>query len=539
MNDMLALQLEERTQDVEMLESRLEETFANKDIIQNAVSKQGLSLAGKSPGSPISPTEHQDFETTKRELESASTILAQQLITIQKLEEVIGEDNEVIVGLKAEKSKLNQKVSLMQQIKADYDNQTADFEKLQMKLQNFQSTVLEIPDLKSQVVEENAALVQELEDQKELVVHLQEALGSITNEKIELQEQQEKHNDAGLLEKVKSIEERDLKLALHQQEIDARDREIDTIKEKMEELQDIITTHEEEKGNLDAYKDEMHLQSRKKSVEAQEIRSKLDEYLQDVEGKARIIRDLEHQIKDAQVRIEQLEIQTNNAAEESIGHSRDGSVQRLQNEVNTMKGEKESRDVEVKGITDELDTVYSQLEELKTKHRDLTVSSNEHDDTVTGLREQLDHHTGIANDALMQIEEYENEILELRPKAEDSKQLLAIQSKLEKSVADKGAELEQLHIMNEQLLDKIASLSLKMAHADNNRLSVNPLAVQKKDNDLEISKKELAELSTHLDGAMEKIHTFQLEKQSLLEQIDDLRDLNLAQQKSLDSFKST
>ena len=188
MNEMLSLQLEERTQDVELLESRINDSSRKSNqfsLSQNVVATpEGFTLSQSNQKRALSDDSEDDEPEMdyKKEFKKATATLAEQLITIQNLERVIAEDNQMVESLTSERTKLTQKLSLMQQIKAEYDNQTAEYEKLlarNKELENGNSQPgggEDVDDLKEQ-----------LSSQKMVVSQLQEALKTMANQKSDIQ----------------------------------------------------------------------------------------------------------------------------------------------------------------------------------------------------------------------------------------------------------------------------------------------------------------------------------------------------------------
>jgi predicted nuclease with TOPRIM domain len=118
-NEMLAIQLEERTQDVEMLEKRLNAETSGVTGSMFAISKNAANNATE------------DDQPTSQELEAATAKLAEQMILINHLEVEVAECHERIEQLQTEKAQLNQKLAIMQRIKSDYDELSAKYEKIQ------------------------------------------------------------------------------------------------------------------------------------------------------------------------------------------------------------------------------------------------------------------------------------------------------------------------------------------------------------------------------------------------------------------------
>ncbi len=199
---MLALQLEDRNQDVEMLEARMPNGSNTNRTVQNAIQAEGYSLSQnarpRTLDDPATPLD-EDYDDSQKELFKASATLAEQLITIRNLEEIVAEDNELLEKLQNEKGKLNQKLSLMQQIRGEYDNQTAEYEKLLKShqdlkekfavIQNSSSNAEQLEALQFQHDRESSELKIQLSTMKNTAALMQQDIERLMQEKSEMMEQ--------------------------------------------------------------------------------------------------------------------------------------------------------------------------------------------------------------------------------------------------------------------------------------------------------------------------------------------------------------
>ena len=215
-------------------------------------------------------------------------------------------------------------------------------------------------------------------------------------------------------------------------------------------------------------------------------------------------------------------------------------------EAEQLLKKKESQIVELQAIIENSGlqnvTNDNEVESYKKQYADSLQQIEKLEETIVELRAKLDHHTGIAENALKQLDQYEYELLELRQRIanenSDSKEDQKLQNilKLRDSevaslksqvlaLKDAKEEIEDLEMMNGQLLEKITFLSQQIAQQDNNRVSINPNAFAQKS--LINSKNELEEVKQQLNEAILKIDAFQNEKADLLDELDDLRDHNM------------
>jgi DNA repair exonuclease SbcCD ATPase subunit len=176
------------------------------------------------------------------------------------------------------------------------------------------------------------------------------------------------------------------------------------------------------------------------------------------------------------------------------------------------------------------DELSEELERHKLQAKALIEKASQLENSNKQLQSDLEYHSGVAEDALKQVDEYEEEILALRQQ-DKSAEIASIQQQLRGSGAD--PRLEELETLNDQLMDKIASLSEKLGKQDANRFSMNPAMLMNHSQ----SQTQINELTDQLEEAIQKLDTLQTEKFMLIDQLEDLKDYNQMLQQSLQSIK--
>ncbi|KAJ3369448.1 26S proteasome non-ATPase regulatory subunit 12 [Kappamyces sp. JEL0680] len=420
MNEMLSLQLEERNQDVEMLEARLGESSTR--AVQNAIAEQGYSLSQtarpRTLDDPTTPLEDDaDRVDAQKELVKASETLAEQLITIQNLEQIVAEDNEVIERLKAERTKLNQKLSLMQQIKGEYDNQTAEYEKLlashtQLKLQyseagNSESTLHELQSLHEN---EKQKFLQEIEYQKDLVAQVQEELERLVTEKQDLQMQLSVVQQAmapgstldTLHQKIQLLERQRSEMELENQSLTEQLEEsvpLDTESyiARIQQLEDVLTSFAGQKEQM-----LMQLQSYRAMEEdyreEQAVRQDLENKLAQVDA------EVDFMQSEFDQKVQQMLSLQNQIAQ--LQKSHDEAIRDLQAKHQSVLGEKDDR------IERLLDTVQSNDKSLNDFRSQATLALPPKDDLLSKSQDELARLVSQLDAAEVEIEELKGRLEE-------------------------------------------------------------------------------------------------------------------------------
>jgi chromosome segregation ATPase len=132
MNDMLNLQLAEKKQDVEMLESRLKSQAFTKE---NRMSRNIMADDFKTDQMKV------ENEMLKNDVIDAKSKLGQQLTTISKLEVLLGGCYEKIETLETDKARFSQKLALFESIKSDYETQKEKYSKYEKKILEMQQAI--------------------------------------------------------------------------------------------------------------------------------------------------------------------------------------------------------------------------------------------------------------------------------------------------------------------------------------------------------------------------------------------------------------
>lgn len=273
----------------------------------------------------------------------------------------------------------------------------------------------------------------------------------------------------------------------------------------------------------------------------------------------------ELEVKGRQVEVESMEVSSKLAKSEKYLQEKELLIQNLQATINSANMQPDSqlriqeggnRTAHEEVLEKEISKLTSELELYKQRNADALSQVSTLQESILDLKDKLDYHTEIAEDALKQLDQYENEILELRQsqkgvalpsaaspqlkdlqetlKARDA-ELVSIKDRLSSTSKDAQDEIQDLERTNEQLLDKIAALSQKIAQQDNNRMSINPNMLAQKA--LIDAKAEVDLVKNQLNEAIQKINTFQNEKAELLDELDDLRDHNMILISQLNAMK--
>ena len=289
---------------------------------------------------------------------------------------------------------------------------------------------------------------------------------------------------------------------------------------QLEVLQSLIAEKEETIAFL---RDELELKGRQVEVESMEVSSKLAKSEKSLKEKDSLIQNLQATIDSANMQ--------------------------LDSHMRTQQGD--NRTAHQEELEKEVSKLTSELELYKQRNADALTQVSTLQESILDLKDKLDYHTEIAEDALKQLDQYETEILELRqshkgvasPQLKDLQEslksreaeLVSIKDRLASTSKDAQDEIQDLERTNEQLLDKIATLSQKIAQQDNNRMSINPNMLAQKA--LVDAKAEVDLVKNQLNEAIQKINTFQNEKAELLDELDDLRDHNMILISQLNAMK--
>ena len=398
---------------------------------------------------------------------------------ILNLQDEIEEKERLISGLKDEIQTLNQKVkfeieSSEKALQAEMDEKESTIEHLQQSVSKANS---QIQDLTMYIAEIESATKQS---------------NSNSN-----------HEELDLL--LKEVEEKNQLIKKLENEIVQRESkykfDVDSLGIELKEMVALLEKEVEEKSlSIKRLEDEILLKDRKYQSEVETLGLEMKEA---VSQKDSLIEDLQNQI---------------NSINSKLANETDPSSTDVTNSLELEK--------KVKGLT-----VF--VEEYRAANGKLKAQVEKLESSLSEMQQQLQYHADIANDAIKQVEEYEDQLISLK-KGEgqvDQEKFNNLQNLLksrEKELAELKAnsassalnvKLDEAHLLNDQLMAKIAALSQKIAQTDNRRLSANP--------NLMNASKELVEVKAQLDQAIAKINTFQHEKASLMDELDDLRDHNM------------
>jgi hypothetical protein len=401
------------------------------------------------------------------ELQVTTATLAQQQILMNKMEVELGTSFEKIEGLEGEKVRLNQKLVLMQRIKSDFDAQTVQLEKAQARifeLESLMSTenktdqeaayakqnnskvskilheiMLEIKSLFIDISEQEAdsqMKVIESEDEYIQCHYYLEGLRSIFDRRaLELLELERKLNDATEKEiagaRVEFHQDAyDKQIADLNAKVEEYARQLESVNaaptskesislEKYHELEKKLVQLQIENENQEDIQEEL-----KKTLERMKrMESAIAEYQSAVKLLQEELVDAEHETAEYTEReevlrqkIEQIKAENQISLEELRTHNKQVQ-ENLLNEIQDLKskainaGEDAHSNVEdemkYKDLINELEFYKTEIEILRDQIEALEKSRIE-------LEEAVEYQGGIAEDALQQVDEYEEELLYLR-----------------------------------------------------------------------------------------------------------------------------
>jgi chromosome segregation protein len=568
-NEMLSLQLEERTQDVEMLESRLNAQLSlSSDMfsVSNTANSRSLQTSNKdSTPQPEYEEALEELAETKRELEKNAATLAEQLISIGKMEAVLASSAETIENLETEKARLTQKLALMQRIKSDYDTQSSLLEKTQARVLELQTQLAEQAPANTGQIEmletQNSALIGQLSAlqsiqeehraQGNTIASLKRTIENLTTDleeerqfKIELQRQNqflqsqsevakvaEDGNEAGYHARIDQLESS--LVALVQQK--------EAMTKELVELRFIKEDYEEEMMNRQGIEARMSEMDKQWSLLEDSIRQKEAE-----------IERLESELDDMQSKF-QLEIKLLKEEQDNLMMERDELLDLVEEQKQSLVDVHERGAVsppvppkdtlvtqeqdEVAALVAKLDAAEVELEELKlqlaqqNQVRDTVDPVSPDDKSMVNEHYILAQHSQEIQQLQQQLQGYEDQAQELRSQLRDIQvERDQFYSDLQ-IIAEEKAQLENDLHYQVQELDQMS----KMLHEMEEQQSGDDDHYSKRKHDEEMSsmQSKMNELVVSIDHLKEEIAQFELERSEWTEREKETTDLELAYQDAL------
>jgi chromosome segregation ATPase len=526
----LKLQLEKVTVESDSLKKKYETILRQNELLQNTVESKEAELKQLNDQLP----QDDDFFSKKRHEEEMLQFQLRMEATLKELNSIESQIN----GFEEEKLAWSQKEteytkldSLYQQMLAEKEEQieifTYDLSLASERITKLQNQISSSDNAEDDVKSKSSDIITQLQN------HCQELENQI--------------NDANQI-----IEDSDQQLEAYTHDLNQQQQVIDRmqieIEKKTSRINDLLM-------NQNTVAKDSSSPKTPKLIALEQVVAEKEAHLHSIMEEMRILR----QTNDEKgVRIQKLEEQLQ---ERKFDIDRlKQELEKARNTQNSLKGGDTFKDSELKVKNEQLQELKSLVDELTLKVQKLAVENNETkiklekanalvevleqkkselqlqaqelQNNNQELLEQVEYQAGIAEDALKQVDEYEDEILLLRKQNGTSAKISQVQAALERnSIGGQESDIrvEELELMNEQLMDKIASLSEKLAKQDANRISINPNMF------LEQNQTEIDDLTAQLNEAISKIDLLQTEKFQLIDKIEDLQDHNHVLQQSLES----
>jgi chromosome segregation ATPase len=568
---MLSLQLEERTQDVEMLESRLNAQLTlSSDMfsVSNAATSRSLQTATNNNSS----SQHQydealeELAETKRELEKNAATLAEQLISIGKMEALLASNAETIENLETEKARLTQKLALMQRIKSDYDTQSSLLEKTQARVSELEAQLAnknpKNDDQMERLETQNSALIgqltalQNIQDEHKAQANMIESLKrTIENLSTDLEEERQFKIELQRQNQVMQSQSEAAKLtedgneAEYHARIDQLEASLVALVEQKElmtkelvELRFIKEDYEEEMMNRQGIEARMSEMDKQWTFLEDSIRQK--------EGE---IERLENELDDMQSKF-QLEIKLLKEEQDNLMMERDDLLDQLEEQKQEQENAVMERGLgsppvppkdtfvtreqnEIAALVAKLDAAEVELEELKlqlaqqNQNRDIVDPVSPEDKSMVNEHYIMAQHTQEMQQFQEQMQSYEDQVQDLRVQIQELQIERDEYYSALQNVSQEKAQLEDDLHYQVQELDQMSKMLHEMQEQQTD--DADHYSKRKHDQEMASMQQKMSELVTSIDHLKEEITQFELERSEWTEREKETTDLELAYQDAL------